>query len=286
MADRDDRYVLIGINKETGETEPVHPGNVSRVEAERVKRALMGFGVGVTIWDADKWEEKVMADQADLFCPECGAMKEDCPGHAPAAPAEAFRDIEWADELDELAAQQQERDAATDAAAASDLALPDLTLPEPREAALELLELLQGIDFGQGSGDVHIRRMLAAVRDELRRNWSGPAPDPDRVSGYTARMLAETPSSATPRQYRQLQPGKHLVATLARDQYGRDIVSFPYQDEPGGRWWIDLWRSNEGRTTTPCSGITHAIKESGWELREGRNPSDPEPDKYPSKREV
>lgn len=77
----DSRYVIIGTNKQTGEAEPVHPGSVTEVEAQRVKRALMELGIGVTIWDADKWEDKVNAEQADLFCDFCGAMKEDCPGH-------------------------------------------------------------------------------------------------------------------------------------------------------------------------------------------------------------
>lgn len=193
----DSRYVVIGVNKNTGEAEPVHPGVVSEVEAQRVKRALMEMGIGVTIWDATKWEEKVNAEQADLFCPICGQFKEDCSGHdeepegptvpeseaaqylrpaEPATPAgveTGYRDVETADLLDELAALEQERTiAAIDEEARLDAQVPDLSDPETQTAALELLLILQGIDFGMGSGNIHVTRMLTAIHNKLFDEWT------------------------------------------------------------------------------------------------------------------
>ncbi len=81
--DPNDHYVLIGTRKDTGEQEPVHPGSVTLTEAKRVQRVLARQRITTTIWGAGAWEDKVDADNADLYCPVCGAMKEDCNGNHP-----------------------------------------------------------------------------------------------------------------------------------------------------------------------------------------------------------
>lgn len=55
--------------------------------------------------------------------------------------------------------------------AAQDALLPDLSVAERREAALQLLLTLQGFDFGQRSGNVYVWRMLTAIHNLLYDLW-------------------------------------------------------------------------------------------------------------------
>jgi len=237
----DSRYVLIGRNRFTKELEPIHPGHMDRAEAERAAAELMALvGIRVDIKDADEWEREQDEANADLYCPVCGMMKEDCSEHeyeqlyaeamkeeeqghftqaaklyeraealkesAPAAPAAgprcpecglpmaqltlgdgepidqwvcpvhgepAVSDIEWADKLDELKAQEQERvNAAIDEEARLDAVVPDLSDPQAQGEALDLLIMLQGHDFGHGSGNIYVARMLTAIHNKLHDEWA------------------------------------------------------------------------------------------------------------------
>jgi len=76
--------------------------------------------------------------------------------------------------------------AAIDAAAAADAVLPDLTDPEVQDAALELLVTLEGFDFGQGSGNVYVERMITAIHNKLYDEWSEPVERPTAIDAADA----------------------------------------------------------------------------------------------------
>jgi len=117
----------------------------------------------VSVWDGETRQELSVKDADDNWSHK-----------TPAKPAAG--DIEWADHLDELHAQEQERlsdiDRETDEDAYWDNVLPDLTQQETQDAALELLELLQGHDFGHGSGNIYVVRMLQAIGNKLHDEWT------------------------------------------------------------------------------------------------------------------
>lgn len=85
-----------------------------------------------------------------------------------------------------------EADEVIDAAAADDPMLPDLSDSQTQDKALELLVLLEGHDFGQGTGNIHIARMLTAVHNHLYDEWA------EKISTLEPeRVAADEPSGTT-----------------------------------------------------------------------------------------
>jgi len=83
---KDDRYIVVDWSKLAGAMQPVHPGHTDKASAERVCRELRAQGHEfrkVEVWPVYKWDVYENSLDADLYCPVCGHMLEDCSGHLP-----------------------------------------------------------------------------------------------------------------------------------------------------------------------------------------------------------